>query len=398
MGAGVLRQRVQAGVDAIEKGRFVFADLPRETALHELIATATASAAASTSAAGSRQRRQPAHALALVIAARIGADLGVGAAEQRIVRRGIDRSQLHRRGRGLRGWGRSLWRLGGRRARSAAPASSARATRSAKVRAEVEFFRLPGTQALADLFGVHRRVAGGAVAFAGQDGGGFVGAVAAAALNVHGHDHIGAERADQADVVADDFLAAPFFDDFLRIEGVAVVNGAGEVLFGAIGAVRGKQLGGAEDTHVTEQFGPDLVLAAVAAVVLQVHRAQAHAVSEEREHGVGLVVGVCGGLHEGSGNGEFAERQAERDVAAILRHERKRHARLRQHVDKAALGKREAQNGSAGGKNEYTSHGWNPREDLGVVYRIPDCQSWRWQRSVYCIRRLPMRPDRGWGR
>ena len=252
IGRRVLRQRVQAGVDAVEQGGFVFADLSREAALHELIAAATASAAASTSAAGSRQRRQPAHALALVIAARIGADFGVGAAEQRIVRRGIDRRQLHRRGRGLRGRGRSLGRLGGRRARSAAPASSARATGSAQARAEVQFFRLPGTQSLADLFGVHRRVAGGAIAFAGQDRGGFVRAVAAAALNVHGHDHVGAERADQANVIADDFLAAPFFDDFLWIEGVAVVNGAGEVLFGAIDAVRGEQLGSAEHAHVIE--------------------------------------------------------------------------------------------------------------------------------------------------
>ena len=90
---------------------------------------------------------------------------------------------------------------------------------------------------------------------------------------------------------------------------------------------------------------------------------------------IGLVVGMRRGLHEGAGNGEFAERQTERDVAAILRHERKRHARLRQDVDKAALRKRDAQNGSAGGKNEYASHGWIPRDDLGVVYRIPDCQS-----------------------
>ena len=153
-----------------------------------------------------------------MIAARVGADFGVGAAQQRIVRRGVDRSELHRWARGLRGGRRSLGRFGGRRARPSAPASSTRATWSAKARAEVQLLRLPWTQPFADLFGIHRRIAGGAEAFAHQNGGGFVGAVAAAALNVHGHDHIGAERADQANVIADDFLAAPFLDHFLRVE------------------------------------------------------------------------------------------------------------------------------------------------------------------------------------
>src|SRR6185369_8329310 len=107
--------------------------------------------------------------------------------------------------------------------------------------------------------------------------------------------------------------------------------------------MRGKQFGGAKDADIAEQLGPYLVLTAVAAIVLQVHRAEAHAVSEEREHGIGLVVGVRGGLHEGSGNGEFTERQTECDMTTVLGHERKRHPRLRQDVDKAALRKRDAQ-------------------------------------------------------
>ncbi|MEO8373201.1 MAG: hypothetical protein ABI806_28710 [Candidatus Solibacter sp.] len=76
--------------------------------------------------------------------------------------------------------------------------------------------------------------------------------IAAAALDVHGYDHVGAERADQARVIADDLLTAPLPDHFLGIEGVAVVDGACEVLFGAVAAVRGKQFRCAQHPHVME--------------------------------------------------------------------------------------------------------------------------------------------------
>src|SRR6185369_12313609 len=112
-----------------------------------------------------------------------------------------------------------------------APTSSTRATWFAKARAEIQLLRLSRTELLADLFGVHRRVRGGAVAFAHQDSGGLVGPVAAATLNAHGHDHIRAEHADQANIISHDVLATPFRDDFLQIERIAVVDGAREVLF-----------------------------------------------------------------------------------------------------------------------------------------------------------------------
>ena len=128
-------------------------------------------------------------------------------------------------------------------------------------------------------------------------------------------------------------VAAPLVDHFLRIERVAVVDGAREILLGAVDAVRRQQFGGAQHAHVAEQLRADFVLPAVAAVVLQVDRPQSHAVREQREQRVGLVVGVRRRLHERSGDVEFAQRQAERDVAAVLRHEREVHAVLREDAD-----------------------------------------------------------------
>jgi hypothetical protein len=156
-----------------------------------------------------------------------------------------------------------------------------------------------------------------------------VGPVAAAALNVHGEHHVGAQGAEQPDVVADDFLPAPLADHFLRVERVAVVDGAREVLLGAVEAVRRQQLGRAQHAHVPEQLGADFVLPAVAAIVLQVDRTQAHAQPEHGEQRVGLIVGVRRALHEGPGDAQLAKRQAQPDVAAVGRHPRKAHAVLR---------------------------------------------------------------------
>ena len=173
------------------------------------------------------------------------------------------------------------------------------------------------------------------------------------------------------DVIADDLLAAPLANHFLRVERIAVVDGAREILFGAIDAVRGEQFRGAQHAHVVEQLGADFVLPALAAVVLQVDGPQSHAVAEPCEHGIGLVVGMRGSLHEGAGHREFAQRQTERNVPGILSHQRERHARLRLHMDEAGLGKRDAQDGGAGGKYQDAFHGWLPRDALGVVYPMP---------------------------
>jgi hypothetical protein len=105
-------------------------------------------------------------------------------------------------------------------------------------------------------------------------------AVAAPSLYAHGDDHIGPQRADQSRVIAYDLLPAPLGDRFLRIERVTVVDGPCEVLLGAIDAMRGQQLGGAQHGDIAEQFGADFVLAAIAAVVLHIDGAQAHSIAE----------------------------------------------------------------------------------------------------------------------
>jgi len=279
----------------------------------------TATAPAGTS----RKRWRPAHPLALVIAARVGADLGVSAAQQRIVGRGVDGRKLD----GRRGGQRRGGSIGAGCA--AAASTAARAPRTAKASAEVQLSGLPGAQSFPDLLGVHRGIARRAETFADQDRGGFVGPVAAPALDVHGHHHVRPDGAEEADVIAHDILAAPFRDHFFGIEGIAEVDRAREVLLGPIEAVRRKQLGRAQHTHIAEKLRADFVLPAVAAVVLQVHGAQPHAVGEERQQAVALIVGMRRGLQERPGDTQLAKRQPERDVPAVLGHHRIGQASLR---------------------------------------------------------------------
>ena len=97
--------------------------------------------------------------------------------------------------------------------------------------------------------------------------------------------------------------------------------------------MRREQLGRAQHGHIAEQLRTDFVLPAVAAIILHVDRAQSHAMREHSEQRVVLVVGVRGSLHERSRYVEFAQRQAERNVPAVLGHQREVHAVLRQHAE-----------------------------------------------------------------
>src|SRR5205823_8935401 len=108
----------------------------------------------------------------------------------------------------------------------------------------------------------------------------FVSAIATASLDVHGEHHVRAKGANEANKIANGFSASPLFDYFLRIERIAKVDGAGEVLFCAIEAMRRKELGSAQDTHVVEEFGTDFVLSTFPARGLQADGAETHAVSE----------------------------------------------------------------------------------------------------------------------
>ena len=95
-------------------------------------------------------------------------------------------------------------------------------------------------------------------------------AVAAASLNVHRHDDVRPKRAEEPHVVADDLLAPPLPDHFRGVERVAIVDRPREVLLGAVEPVRRQQLAVRSTAMSREQLRADLVLAAVAAIVLHV--------------------------------------------------------------------------------------------------------------------------------
>ena len=144
-----------------------------------------------------------------------------------------------------------------------------------------------------------------------------------------------------------------------------------------------EQLGGAQHGHVAEQLRPDFVLAAVAAVVLHVDRPQSHAMREQREQRVVLVVGMRRGLHECSGDVEFAQRQAERDVAAVLRHQREIHAVLREDAKMARDRGQEHQ------RQRASAYQKTQQAFPGSASQIPN------EHSFYYCRLSPGRKDRG---
>src|SRR5262249_61734197 len=79
---GELRDAGERDVDAVEQPALVLLRLAWQCRVDELVLQLTTAATWSAAAAESRQRRQTRSSLALVIAASVGANLGVGAAEQ----------------------------------------------------------------------------------------------------------------------------------------------------------------------------------------------------------------------------------------------------------------------------------------------------------------------------
>src|SRR5207244_13553588 len=122
-------------------------------------------------AAEARQRRHAASARALVIAARVGSDLGVGAPQQRIVDGGVDARQPDA------GWWRHRLRGSVPAASAASPATAA--WKPAEAAGEVQLLRLPGTEPFADLLGKHPGIAGREVGLPRQDRRRLVRAIAA---------------------------------------------------------------------------------------------------------------------------------------------------------------------------------------------------------------------------
>ncbi len=157
--------------------------------------------------------------------------------------------------------------------------------------------------------------------------------VPAAALNVHGEYDIRAQHADEANIIADDVGASPLTDHFLRIEGIAIIDCAREILLGAIDAMRRQQLRRAQHRQVPEQLRPNFVLPAATAVILHIDGSQSHAMREHREQRIVFVVRVRRRLHKRSGHVELPKRESERNMAAVPGHERRIRPALRQDAD-----------------------------------------------------------------
>ena len=135
---------------------------------------------------------------------------------------------------------------------------------------------------------------------------------AAVAVEHEADDHVGADRADHAHVVAEDLLVAPLLERLFDAEREAEVDRAREVLLGAVELVRRQQLLGAQHRQRLEQLGADLVLPALAARRRDERRAEALAVREVRQHRVVLVVRMRRRHHEVADGVELAQRELER--------------------------------------------------------------------------------------
>ena len=158
--------------------------------------------------------------------------------------------------------------------------------------AVVELPRLPGSQPFADLLRKAFRVPGGVPRLVRQHRRRLVMLAAAAPLRRHGGDHIGPDGADHPDEVAQDLLPAPPLEGLLDAERVPEVDGAREVLLGAVQAVRGVQLLRPQNGQGIEQLGADLVLASVTACCREQHGTVAFPLRQTRQQRVVLVVGM----------------------------------------------------------------------------------------------------------
>src|SRR5439155_25994495 len=115
--------------------------------------------------------------------------------------------------------------------------------------------------------------------------------------------------------VANNLVAAPFLQRFLRAERVAEIDGSGEVLLGAVEPVEGAKLLCAKHAERFEYLGADFVLTAVTTSRGRERRAVSLAAVQHHQQPIVFVVGMCGGLQEDAGIGEMTKREAKRDVA-----------------------------------------------------------------------------------
>jgi len=206
-----------------------------------------------------------AEALALVHAAALAGDLGVGAPEQWVVR-----AEVH----------------------AHAPGDRVRPLGSEAEDVPHQASRLPRPHP-AQLLREARRVGGGGEGLLGQDPRGGVVPVPAGPVGGEArHDDVGAEAADHPHDVGQDALAPPDLERLVGALRVAEVDRPREELLGAVEAPRAQQLVRADDAEQFAGLRPDEVLAAVAAGQREVAGPHLAAVGQPRQEGGVLVVGV----------------------------------------------------------------------------------------------------------
>ena len=251
-----------------------------------------------------RQADQRRHALALVHAAGVAPDLGVGAAQQRVEPAEVDGGPARRRGAAAEARGRPAGPAAG------APEPAGEAEGGEPV-AEVELLRLPRPQPVCEMLREPGRIGGGRVGLSRDDRRGLVVLAPALAVGAHRDDDVGPDGADEADEVAEDDLPPPRLERLLAAERIAEVDGAGEELLGPVEAVRGLQLLAPQHRQGVEELGADLVLAAVAAGGADQGGAHPLAVAQQRQQAVDLVVGVSHRRHERAGVVELPQHEPE---------------------------------------------------------------------------------------
>src|SRR5204863_5173697 len=96
------------------------------------------------------------------------------------------------------------------------------------------------------------------------------------------------------------------------------IDGAREVLLGAVEAMHPQQLFGPQHAERLADLGADLVLAAVPPGQRHQRRPHPASMAEHREETVVLVVGMRVGLHEGAGARQLPEQELEGDAVGPL--------------------------------------------------------------------------------
>jgi hypothetical protein len=137
------------------------------------------------------------------------------------------------------------------------------------------------------------------------------------------------QRADVMDQVADNLVASPFLDHFFGVEGVPVVDRAREVLFRAVEAVGGQQLGRAQHTDDRETVPARSRFARLRRGSSADQSTAGPAMCEQREQRVVFVVRVRRHLLERAGDIQPSNGEAQRHMAAVLRDDREGHPVLR---------------------------------------------------------------------